>query len=307
VDKLIHRPEASSKKIHAGADFELCYLRHRYFRKTTHNPTPKEMAPYEHIVQNMAKNTFFTYRNLFGMVGFESEDLINTNRVHLVSFLGLFSLESSEHKLKSFEITFHAIHGKYPSTAAILNKNKATFTMFLKQRMEDVVRICRQKAKNIKGLSAEEFHVFYGKNVPPSNLSKLLDNHIKLGFKKLDIASFKSIKKKAKHKANSPFQFGQNWYCSIPVGNKTLSLLDFSSAGLDPHDNMIGMNPEKIYFKNEEDSFWESKQDLFDTYTKEEKIAVMKDFITNKSKDSKYLGEVKTAKKFLRMLKKEEI
>lgn len=300
----VTRPPADNSKISHKNEFESCYLRHRYIRKTTHNPTPREMAPYESIAINMAKNTFFTYRTLFGMVGFESEDLANTNRAHLISFLGLFSLESSSDKLKTFESLFYRINKRYPNDKDILNKNKANFTMFLKQRMEDVVRVCRQKTKNIKGLSAEEFYVFYGTNAPPANLSKLLENHNKLGFKKLDIASFKSIKKKAKHRSDTPFKFGSKWYCAIPLGNKSLTLSDLTGNDMNPRDNIIGMNPLQILAENEENNFWDKKQTLFNSYSKEEKVFAIKDFLLKNVNNNKYITEVKIAKKNLRLLNK---
>ena len=89
----VTRPEPSEKKIRTSDDFELCYLRHQYFRRVKYNPTEQEMAPYMGIVANLTKNTFFTYFNLFKAVGMYQDDILNIGRVHLVSFLGLYSLE----------------------------------------------------------------------------------------------------------------------------------------------------------------------------------------------------------------------
>lgn len=119
-----------AKKIHSKDEFELCYLRHQYLRKVKINPHEEQMKPYYGIIRYFAKRTFFTYYGLFQLVGFESEDLINIGKIHLVSYLGLYSLETDGSKYDKFIDTFWKLNHTVPDMTDKLNKNKADFTSF---------------------------------------------------------------------------------------------------------------------------------------------------------------------------------
>ena len=210
------------------------------------------MEPYQRTVANLAKRTYKTYTNLFKTVGFEVPDLINIANVHLVSFLGLFSLATMPHKYIDFLEAHEVKYQKKADSEAILDKDKANLTLFMKQRMEDVVRVCRQKARNIKGMQVEDFLIFYGANKPPAIKRLLLEDHESLGFRKLDMGSFKSIKKRMQIKDQTiPFQFAGNWYIAVPLPKRELTMLDFSGAGLDPYDNIHNKNPEQIILERD--------------------------------------------------------
>src|SRR4051812_16236154 len=124
---IVHRPVANKKKINSNDDFELCYIRHQYLRRTEYNPSPDEMLPYKRIVDHQAKNTFFTYRNLFALVGMESEDIANIGLVHLTSFLGLFAMDRATEE--KYNVAWDRIKeynkGVIPNSNDIKNKDKA--------------------------------------------------------------------------------------------------------------------------------------------------------------------------------------
>ncbi len=296
------RPKAQKGKIHSKDEFELCYLRHQYVRKVNFNPTKEDMAPYMWTIKHCAKNTFFTYRNLFHMIGFESEDLINIGMVHLVSYLGLFSLEKMPEKYDDFVLAFWNKHSKDPKEYDSLSKNKANFTIFLKQRMEDVVRVCRQKARNVKGLPTDEHFIFWGPHEPPAFLRDLIENYEKYGFRKLDVAIYKSIKKKIKPDAGPVFKFNGNWYIAVPVDQKSLSLSDFSGADQDPYDNIHNMTPEQIYFNKQDTKKWSKIQSKFDSKSRRYRARVVREFIDKNQNNPKFAEEIKTAKTLLRDL-----
>lgn len=298
----VRRPKASKRKIHSKNEFELCYLRHQYFRRVKYNPTQEEMKPFMRIAFYLAKNTYHVYKNLFYMVGLESEDVINIANVHLVSFLGLFSLESMPAKYKEFVRIFKDIHDEKPQEDDILNKNKANFTLFLKQRMEDVVRVCRQKARNIKGLPTEECYYYYSTKKPPKNPRELIKNHEKLGFRKLDTAVYKSIKKRAGTIYGSTFKLGDNYYIAVPLDHKALSIDDFSGADLDPRDSLHNMNPEDVYFTLEDAEIWDKRREEFHGQSDDDKTSVIRNFIKKHNKKEEFRDEVKTARKLLKEL-----
>lgn len=292
----------SKKRISHKEEFELCYIRHKYLRKIRHNPTVEEMAPYNKIVENFAKNTFNVYKNLFLLVGLDQDDIINVAQIQLVSFLGLFAIERNIKKLADFKRSFRSHNSIICTKNDLLNKNKSSFTCFLKQRLEDVVRVCRQKAKNIKGVQAEEFLVFQGSKKPPNDLEDLLENHSKYGYRPINIPSFKLIRKKIGRNQEGPVYLQNGtWYVCIPLRKKSLSLTDFSCNNYNPYDNIHYKSPEEI-FEIRQESNWESKWIQFNSISDNERIEVIKTFIEKNKDKTIFKKEVKFAHKVLESL-----
>lgn len=292
-----NRPKADKKKIHSRNEFELCYLRHQYLRKAKTNPTVDEMKPFVPIAAHMAKNTYYMYKNLFQMVGFEVEDVISIANVHLISFLGLFSLDKIPRRYEDF-----VTRRPDPTQEQVLNKNKADCTLFMKQRMEDVVRVCRQKARNIKGLPTEEYFFYYGKKRPPAVFRDLVENYERYGYKKLDQAVYKSIKKRIRKEEGPVFRFNDMYYVAVPVEQKHLQIVDFIGAGMDPSDNIHNMNPETIFFAIEDDYTFEQKRSDFENKTKRQRARVVRKFIEKNRRNPRYREELAAARKMLKSL-----
>jgi hypothetical protein len=298
----VSRPIAGQKKINHKDSFELCYLRHKYIRRSRYNPTPEEMKPFEHIAYHLSMNTYKRYGNLFSSVGFEFEDVFNIAKVHAVSFLGLFAMQRMPDKYADFVKLFESIQDRKPMKRDILDKNQANFTLFLKQRMEDVVRVCRQKVRNIKGLPSDEYYYYYGPNPPPKSLRLLVKNHEKYGFRKLDVSVFKTIKRKAGLIHSMYFDFAGSYYIAIPIGKPFLTLKDLAGANLDPRDNIHNMNPEERLLRVEEGREWDSLQEEFFSKPNDVKINIFKNFIRANRTKRRYAEEVKTARRLLRTL-----
>ena len=302
MSQEVKRPQADVKKIHSRNEFELCYLRHQYVRKAQTNPTKDEMAPFLPIAAHMAKNTFYTYRNLFHMIGFDVDDLIAIANVHLISFLGLFSLDKLPEKYDAFVNLYRVEKKPDPTKEQTLNKNKANCTLFMKQRMEDVVRVCRQKARNIKGLPTEEYFFYCGQKKPPKVLRDLVDNYEKFGYKKLDQAIYKSIRKKIRVGDGPIFRFNDLYYVAVPVEQKSLQITDFVGAGMDPYDSLHNMTPEQIFFAIEDDTTFEKKKEAFDKRSKGYRARIIRKFIEQNRRDPIYRDEIRAARKMLKSL-----
>ena len=295
----IERPKAPDKKINTSNDFELCLLRHQYFRRANYNPTEAEMQPFMKIVEHFTKNTFFTYFNLFRAVGLYHDDVLNIGRVHLVSFLGLYSLDRTPDKKAIFEQIFTNNNFKLPEEKNYLDKNKANFTLFFKQRMEDLVRVCRQKVRNIKGQPSEEFIVFCGEAKPPRYHRKILREHSELGYRKIDFAVFKSIRKKANVNFDATiFEFAGLWYVAIPLDQKPLALEDIVGSGADPYQNQHNRQPNELLEEKE----FETLSTLFQGKTNDKKVKVIRKFIAKNKNSGQYREEIYTARKLLREL-----
>ncbi|HEY5235506.1 MAG TPA: hypothetical protein VIJ14_04960 [Rhabdochlamydiaceae bacterium] len=299
MNQLVNRPEASKTKIKTSEDFELCFLRHQYFRRVKYNPTEKEMQPFMAIVTNLTKNTYFTYFNLFKAVGMYHDDILNIGRVHLVSFLGLYSLNSKPDKKKEFTVKYYIDKGREPTENDLLDKDKANLTCFFKQRMEDLVRVCRQKVRNIKGQPSEEYSVFCGGDRPPKYPRKLLRDYEEHGYKKIDFSIFKSIRKKANvnHDATI-FEFGGLWYVAIALDQKNLELEDIVGSGYDPYENTHNMQPDELFERKES----EQTNAFFNQKSVHKKQIILRKFVAKHKNKAQYREEVVTARKLLRSL-----
>ena len=162
-----------------------------------------------------------------------------------------------------------------------------------------MVRVCKQKAKNIKGIVAEEFVVFRGINKPPKDIEDLLEDHEKYGYSPLTTTAFKTIKKRMCNKQEGPIYLDNDiWYICVPVRKKKLSLVDFTCNNYDPYDNLHNMNPEEVLEKSE-GLDWDGKWMKFNSSSNQERTNMIHDFI-NKNKGNPTLKEeLKTAKRFL--------
>jgi hypothetical protein len=293
----------AEKRINYKESFELCFLRHQYIRKVTHKSTREETLKYNKIVNNISQNTFYVYKNLFFLVGLDLEDVVNISQVHLISFLGLFALERQPDKLQKFKDIFQSHNSLVCTEEDLLNKNKSSFTCFLKQRMEDLIRVCRQKAKNIKGLIAEEFVVFRGKVRPPKDIEDLLDDHEKHGYRKLGTSVFKTIKKRMSNKQEGPVYLDDGvWYVCVPIRKKVLSLTDFACNNYNPYDNMHNMNPEEVFDKKQEELQELDKHAEFYNFSVKDQKRIVNLFITENKKNVDLKEEVSLAKKYLETL-----
>ncbi len=299
---LVQRPQGQQRKIHSKNEFELCYIRHKYLRKVNYNPSKEDMVPYLKIVEYAARNTFHTYRYLFSTIGMEVEDIVNINRIHLVNFIGLFEMneQKNREKYEEFCVSFSNKNNKSPNDEEVLSKNRANLTMFLKQRMEDLVRICKQKAKNIKGIRVDEYIPFYGPNPPPEDIYKLLEDNESYGFKRIDNVAFKAVKKKVKSDLKKPFQFAGSWYVAVPLEQRSLTALDFAGAGLDPRESAHNLNPEQLFSRQEEQIKFDKKKKLFKTYSKEKKTKIILGFIQKNENNPIFKEEINIARRVLR-------
>lgn len=257
------------------------------------------MAPYAGIISMLSKNTFFVYANLFRAVGMGYEDIQNIGRVHLVSFLCLYSMESSKEKKDQYIERIVQSEYRMPEEKDFDQKNKANFTFFLKQRMEDLVRVCRQKVRNINGYPYEEYVVFCGKENLPKNIYRLMKNYEELGYKKIDFSIFKSIRKKSNvSKDSNVFKFEDMWYVALATDQKKIAQEDIEVSDFSPHDNSHNLRPDEFYIEKESNLLY----GVFENKSSFKKIKILRKFIAKNRTNRQYKEEILTARKLLRNL-----
>ena len=298
----VYRPQAG-RKVHSSNDFELCYIRHQYFRRVKYNPTEAEMAPYKKIIKFLAQRTFYTYPGLFHVVGMTFDDVFAIGNINLVNFLGLFEISPSKNvdKYDAFTALLKKMN-RAVTDEQILNKNKANLTLFMKQRMTDLVRICRQKAKNIKGMRVDEYLPFYGAPPPPDDLHKLLEDNEAYGYFKCDLNLYRALRKRKKKKAGEIFDFAGNWYVAVQLDHRNITVLDLAGAGLDPYESSHNLNPEEILFKREAEIKFDFHLKEYKNSSKEDKAKTIMSFVEKHEDNPSYHSEILTARKLLRKM-----
>lgn len=298
--EYVTRPAAPDKKIDCHEEFELCYLRHQYLRRVNFNPSDAEMSPYYPIVRNLAKKTFYTYFNLFQMVGMDLEDVTSIGKVQIISYVGGFSIAENDIVHDRFIDMFQERHLDVPDAFDIQSKEKANFTVFLKQRFADLVRVCRQKAVNIKGLPTQGYMVYAGVNPPPTDHKELDRANKKYGYKKVDISNFKTLKKRMKGQDGPVYQYQGKFYVTVPVEHKTLSITDFICAGLDPREGIHNMTPEQVMLEKADQLDFETKKAAFLGRSSNYRNRKIKEFISLHKDNPSYNEEVRAARKMLK-------
>ena len=259
------------------------------------------MAPYRKIIKFLSQRTFHTYPGLFHVVGFTFEDVNAVGTINLVNFLGLFEISPTKNTDKYGDFCALLKRMKRPVTdEQILNKNKANLTLFMKQRMEDLVRICRQKAKNIKGARVDEYLPFYGAPPPPDDLYKLLEDNELYGYFKCDMNLYRALRKRKKKKIGEIFQFADNYYVTVPLDQRNITILDLAGAGLDPRESSHNMNPEEILFKRESEIRFDIRLKKYKNSSKEDKAKTIMSFVEQNEDNPTYKDEILTARKLLR-------
>lgn len=156
---------------------ELRYLRWDYLVKAE-NPKDSEILKREDIIRSVARNAYRNYRYEFSFMGVEIEDLENIARVHLISYLGLYS------KTKGKE---------FPTEAELKSEEKGIYS-FLSQRLLESANIFRSYCKTQAGYN---FVVAYkrtsGDTIPSTESLLNSQGNIK-GWKLLSRKEFNQIK-----------------------------------------------------------------------------------------------------------------
>lgn len=299
MSELVKRPQSVGKKINCVDEFELCYLRHQYLRKSEFNPTDAEMKPYYGIINRFAKRNNYIYSNLFKHVGFEAEDLVNIGKVHLVSYLCLFSISFNSERKDQFIDKFFDLRGDFPDERHILEKDKANFTDFLKQRYMDIVRIARQKVRNIRGVLSDEFLVYYSSK-PPEPGVDLVKDFQKNGFKKLSFSLFKSLKNMLKDQSGPVYFVNNLYYVVIELDHRQITAFDLIGADIDPRDDLHNMNPEQLLILKDTEAQNKKIKKKWKLMGKEDRNNKLIDFILAKSGDPLYSEEIVLAQRYIK-------
>jgi hypothetical protein len=183
-----------SKRISHRDEFELSYLRWRYLLRTE-NPAAEVLEKYKKAAYKSAKESYRDHENIYKASGMEPEDVCNIALVHLVSYLGIYSLQYVKEVNAKFSESFAVTVGREPTLAEVAKEDLSNMICFISQRMNDLIRICKQKNRNITGeLSATGLFRLVGKEKQGADLNVYFAP-ASYGYKKVGTEEYKKVKK----------------------------------------------------------------------------------------------------------------
>lgn len=238
-------PSIDLAKIDYRDNFELVYLRHRYFRKSK-NPDPKRLMLFEEMICNISDKIYLRQIDIFKTVGIEMEDLRNISRVHTVSFFALSGLQENPDKMRLFVARHKRQMGENsePSPRDIFLKEAYDLSKFLNQRIQEVAKVCKSKIKNIRGTTSIKGFFVGESNQQPSDV-ELIEDPVKYGYKKISGTDFKNMLKEnnPKNKRNFVNKEGKS-VRAVYLQGSILTIEDIQDTYLDYSDSFFYRNPE---------------------------------------------------------------
>lgn len=186
--------------------FELLYIRHGYFRRST-NPEPKRLASFEEMICNISDKIYLKNIDTFKTTGMEMEDLRNISRVHTVSFLSMCGLKENHERMEQFIQQHKTKYGQssMPTERDIFLKECYNLARFLDQRIQEVAKFCKAKNNNIRGtLSKCYYYASEDIGKKPTN-QQLVQNPELYGFFKISKTEYLELVKICKPKDKNLF------------------------------------------------------------------------------------------------------
>lgn len=298
----------AGKRISHRNEFELCYLRHKYFKRAKKELTKEDLKLYQSAIEKLSLNNFYLYKSIFLCVGMVLEDILAIAKAHLVTFIGLFSLQADKKKRMAFYASFKNANGRKPNEKDIEQANIRLFFKFLKQRMEDLVRICKQKSAYITGKQYDSFEVFSSNFEPTKDQVVFLKHigscsteYIPMGFRKVSNYSFKKIDKSENSVKNNVYFLDGLWYVKVTRSNSRITKEDLECSIFGNSESIHLKDPETIMIDIEK----EKTIDRFKTLDSSSKIEVFKKFIKTNKNNPKMSVEVREAEKQIKRLEQE--
>ena len=290
----------TSKSIDYKDDFELVAIRWKYFLKSP-NPTTDRLKQLKPMVNKISKENWNKFKNVYSIVGYDLDDITNIALCHAVNFLGNFSIEeNNEVKREQFINVYKNRNGEdtYPTDKDFKLKNLYNLSKFLVQRMEEVAKVCYQKNRSIRG-TGETFKIFSSKNPVEVEDRTLIEHKGSYGYKEITKKKYKELKKKNNIKNDENFYDGKTYIRVVSLAAKNIGTEDFLDSYI-RNNSSYYKAPDELIQMNEEKSFLTEYREKFESFTKNEKKKLIKDFIDNNKNNIYVKEELFAAREFLK-------
>lgn len=275
-----------TKKVKYVDEFELTIMRWRYLLQTE-NPSEERLKELEPYVQWVSKRVYRNFSSAFIAIGYDIDDVKNVCRVHLVSYLGKFSIEDQTGPRNKF------LEENSEATSEVINKkNMSNLYKFLSQRLIEAAKICACKVQSINGTPNQK-NIYIG----PSHIEP--NSSADAYFTKMTDSEYrKTPKTPTKNKRVFETEDGR----IIKIFNKASVKLNksdyldlFNVEPRTPEDVLEEMESEFLINKKIENKFYS-----LDT---EKKVSFLRKFVNKNKEDDSKAAEVKVARKMIRALK----
>jgi hypothetical protein len=237
------------KKINSSDHFELVYLRHRYFRKST-NPSTERLQQFEEMICNIADKVFYKNTTIFRLVGFEKDDLRNIGRVNTVSFISMGGLEENPPLMEKFLIDHKNKYGNdsIPSKRDVFLRECYNLSKYLNQRLYEIAKFCEVKSANILGDKLKK-SFFVGTLEQNPTDDSLLINPESFGFKKITEVEYKNLIKENSPKDKLNFTTSDGMV--VRAVHKKPDFSNIEEFYKNSSQNECNLNPEDILIERE--------------------------------------------------------
>lgn len=243
-------PSVDQKKISSSDNFELVYLRHKYFRRST-NPNPERLKQFEEMICNISDKIYYRNIMIFKIVGLEFDDLRNVGRVNTVSFISMSGLRENPKLMEKFVLEHKRKFGEKSSVTDrdIFLKECYNLSKFLKQRLYEVANFCGIKSANIVGDKLKKSFFIGDSKKNPSDESLLMFPE-SFGYKKITELEFKRLQKENKSENKDEFLTNEGKIVRAILKNPDFMAAESFYVG--SSDNESCLDPEELIIQKEE-------------------------------------------------------
>lgn len=294
-------------KVSHRDDLELVIMRWRYLLRTE-NPPEEVFEQFRPIIKNVVNSVWRKFRYVFKVLGYEREDLYSLAQVHLVSYIGLFSLRVPE-KRERFRNTYKNKNGpdSEPSDFDYFKKDLSNFSLFLSQRLEEGAKIASNKNKYIRGtdgtVAAFRFENGYNEDIDDYALVK---NPHFFGAKKLKRKEFKALKTQYGYMSGG-FTIKDNGSIIriVEIVPRHLTEKDVENSPIGYINKYNNTNPEEALIIKESVVDFDEIKAYFSSFDTQKQVELLDEFVEDFRGDTSRLDEIKFARKELDRLKRE--
>ena len=177
-------------------NFEKLYLRWKYFLKgraviKDDQVAAKYVKLFRREILSTSNIIYFKNKSIFDRMGMDIKDIISISQVHLISYIGAFSLIHSEEKLKRYMEKYRIILGREPEEADVLKKDRINFISFLNQRLLEMVNYSVRELQKISINRIKQKYFKAKKISEVTDASIIFDDPKKHNYIPISIIEFK--------------------------------------------------------------------------------------------------------------------
>ena len=239
-------PELENKRLRIQDHFELIYMRHGYFRRST-NPEPQRLAQFEEMICKISDKYYLKSIELYKEIGFEMDDLRNIGRINTVSFISMSGLKENPDKMEKFIERHKKQNGEdsEPNEGDIFRKECYDLARFLNQRLGELPTFCKRKISNIRGTGNVRAFFIGNSKKKPSDLN-LYYSPEAYGYEQITELRYKELVKECRAKGKSEFQTADGQTVrAVYIKGSFLTKDDIEETGLDSGKSSFYRTPEE--------------------------------------------------------------